>query len=85
MAAVGAAEENRPLVAHELTAAAGENGRTPDQARPILLAAAGREPSDAAAVRQYAAVDRWAVPSGGIAEAVGNREIDPAPPGGISI
>ena len=31
--AAGAAEENRPLVAHELAAASGENGRTPDQAR----------------------------------------------------
>ena len=30
VAAAGAAEENRPLVAHELAAAAGENRRTPD-------------------------------------------------------
>ena len=35
VAAAGAAEGNRPLVAHEFAAAAGENRRTP-QARPIL-------------------------------------------------
>ena len=57
MAAVGAAEENRPLVAHELTAAAGENGRTPDQARPILLATASGESPHAAAVWGHAAKD----------------------------
>ena len=45
------------LVAHELAAAAGENGRTPDQARPILLAAAGGESPHAAAVWGHAAKD----------------------------
>ena len=39
------------LVADELAAAAGEDGRPADQARAVLLAAAGGEPSDAAAVR----------------------------------
>ena len=60
VAAAGAAEENRPLVAHELAAAAGENRRTPDQARPILLAAAGGESPHAAAVWGHAAQDRGA-------------------------
>jgi hypothetical protein len=57
MAAAGAAAENRPLVAHELAAAAGENGRTPDQARPLLLAAAGGESPHAAVVWKHAAKD----------------------------
>ncbi len=57
VATAGAAEENRPLVAYELAAAAGEDGRTPDQARPILLAAAGGESPHAAAVWGHAAKD----------------------------
>jgi len=53
----GAAEENRELVADELAAAAGENGWTTDQARPILLAVAGGESPHAAAVWGHAAKD----------------------------
>ena len=45
------------LVADELATAAGENGRTPDQARPILPAAAGGESPHAAAVWGHAAKD----------------------------
>jgi len=33
--AADAAEENRPLIAHQLAAAAGENKPGPDQARPV--------------------------------------------------
>jgi hypothetical protein len=57
MAAAGAAEKNRPLVAHDLTATAGENKRMPDQARPTSLAAAGEELPHAAAVWGHAAKD----------------------------
>ena len=60
VAAAGAAEEDRELVADQLAAAAGEDGRPAGQARPVLLAAAGREPSDAAAVREHGAADRCA-------------------------
>jgi hypothetical protein len=42
---------------------------------------APKAPWAAAAVRQNPGADSWAVPSTGIAEAVGNREIDPALPG----
>ena len=57
VAAAGAAKENRPRVAREPAAAAGENRRTPDQARPIFLAAAGGESPHAAAVWGHAAKD----------------------------
>jgi hypothetical protein len=50
MAAAGAVAENRPQVAHQLAAAAGENGRTPVPARPILPAAAVGESPRAAAL-----------------------------------
>ena len=41
VAAVGAATEDWQLVAHQLAATAGEDRRPIDQARPVLLAAAG--------------------------------------------
>ena len=50
MAVAGAAKMNRPLVAHELTAEAGENRRTSDQARPILVTSARKELLHAAAI-----------------------------------
>jgi hypothetical protein len=68
--AASAAEENRRLVVGQLAAAVVEDAWPIDQARPLLPPAAGREYSDAAAVRQHAGTDSWAVPSGGIAEAV---------------
>jgi hypothetical protein len=46
----GAAEEDRRLVLDQLAAAVGEDRRTFDQARPVLLAAPGGEPPDATAV-----------------------------------
>ena len=57
VAAAGAALEDRQLVADQPAAAAGEDGWSLGGTRPILLAAAGREPSDAAAVRGHAAPD----------------------------
>ena len=50
-------QEDRELVADELTAAAGEDRRTAGETCPLLLAALGGEPSDAAAVRQHGAAD----------------------------
>ena len=41
LAAAGAAEEDRRLVVEQLAAAVGEDGWPIDQARPLLLAAAG--------------------------------------------
>src|SRR5208337_2876164 len=54
------------LVADQLAAAPGENRRTFDQARPLLLAPAGRESSDEAAVWRHAEEDRDAAVAGGI-------------------
>ncbi len=67
--AAGAAHEGRHLVADQLAAATAENRRTVDQARTLLLAAAGGEPSDAAAVCRHAAEDRGAAVAGGIRRA----------------
>jgi hypothetical protein len=55
MAAAGAARADREVVANQLAAAAGENRRAFNQARTLLLAVAGGEPSDAAAFREHAA------------------------------
>jgi hypothetical protein len=55
LAAAGAAEEDRPLVADEFAAAAGEDGRAAGQTRPLLLAATGGRPSDATTLRQHGA------------------------------
>src|SRR5450759_329235 len=60
LAAAGAAEENRELVADQFAAAAGQDRRQAGQARPILLADAGREPSHTAAVREHGPADRCA-------------------------
>ena len=57
LAAAGTTEASRQLVAHQLAAAAGEDGRPADQARAVLLAAAGGEPSDAAPVWSHAGQD----------------------------
>ena len=74
MAAADVAQANRELVADQLAAAAGEDGWTASEVCPLLLAFAGGEPSDEAALWEYGAADRGAVASGGIAEAVaGNR------------
>jgi hypothetical protein len=60
VAEAGAAKEDRGLVVYQLAATAGENGWPVGQARPVLLAAVGGEPSDAAAFRGYGAADRGA-------------------------
>src|ERR1035438_6548277 len=60
---LGAAEEGRELIADQLAAKAGENRRSSDQARAVLLADAGREPSDQATVWEHDPADRC--PGGG--------------------
>jgi hypothetical protein len=62
---------NRELVAHEFEATTGEDGRTAGETCPLLLAFAGGEPSDEAAIWEYGAADRGAVASGGVAGAAG--------------
>ena len=74
--AAGAADEGRHLVADQLAAATGENRRTLDQARTLLLAAAGGEPSDPAAVCRHAAEDRSAAVAGGIRRAQSGADFD---------
>jgi len=60
VATAGAAEEDRRLVVEQLAAAVGEDGWPIDQARPLLLAAPGREPPDAATVWKHGEADRLA-------------------------
>ena len=60
VAAVGAAEKDREVVADQLAVALGEDRRSSDQARAVLLADAGREPSHAAAVQEHGKADRSA-------------------------
>ncbi len=76
MAAAGAADRDRPLVADQLAAAAGENRRTVDQARPVLLATLGGPPSHSLAVCRHAAQDRGAAVAGGIAQGGGGFQIE---------
>ena len=76
VAAAGAAEENRQLLAHQPAAEAGENRRPNDQARALLLAAVGREPSDAPPLRVDGTADRVAAPASRIGQ--------PPPPSGTS-
>ena len=64
--AAGAAEEDRQLVADEFAAAVGEDGWPVDQARPVLLAAAGGGTFDVAALRGNGAADRGAAAPGGV-------------------
>ena len=65
----------------ELAAAAGEDRRKAGETGSLFLVAFGGESSDPAAVRQHAGANSCSIPSRGLAEAVGNRAIDPALPG----
>ena len=65
VAAIGAADEDRELVAYEPAETAGEDGWPVDQARPVLLAAPGGESSDAVAIREHGApIAALPVPTG---------------------
>jgi len=68
---------NRELVADEFAATAGENGRATIETCPLLLAVLLGELFDERVIWEYSPADRRAFASGGIAEGVGNREIDP--------
>ena len=67
MAAPRTAEADRHVVAREPAATARENGRSVDQARPVLLAVAGRRTPDVAAVRGGPAAAGDAVGPRGVA------------------
>jgi hypothetical protein len=54
MAAAGAAAKDRQLVVDEPATALGEDGWQISEARLVLLATVGREPSDQAALRAMA-------------------------------
>ena len=60
VAATGAAQGDRQLVADQSSAAARENRWALDKARPLLLAAPGGESSDTAALWRHAGQDRGA-------------------------
>jgi hypothetical protein len=67
VAAAGAAEEDRSLVADQPAAAVGQDRRARGEACPVLPALAGRGASDAAPVRGKGAADRGAAGARGIA------------------
>ena len=64
---LGAAAEDREVVVDELAAATGKNRRSIGQARSLLLATVGGEPSDTAAVCVDGAADCWAASARGVA------------------
>ena len=57
VAVTGAAQQDRQLVAYQLAAATGEDRRPPGEARTVLLAFLGGEPSDPTLTRNDAAAD----------------------------
>jgi len=67
----GAATEDRHLVLDQSPAAAGQDGGTADQARPLLLAAVGRESSDAATVWKHGAAGPRGHPRAALADRIG--------------
>src|ERR1035441_9962048 len=73
--ALGAAKPDRQLVVDEPAAAIGEDGWPIGQARPVLLAAVGREPSDQAALRSDGRNDRRLAGADGVEAGDGRSEI----------
>ena len=67
VAAAGAAEEDRELVADQLAAAAGEDGRAVGETCAVLLASVSRGPSDAPSFRGDFAEDLGVTVAGGVA------------------
>ena len=68
------ATEDRELILGEPATAASENGWTAGETCPLLLAIAGGESSDAAAVRSNAGADRGAAAAVGIAETMAPKK-----------
>ena len=73
VAATRAAEAHRQLVADQSPAAPRQDGWAAGQARPLLLAPAGGEPSDAAAVRGDAPADLGAAGADRLTDNGGRR------------
>ena len=73
VAALGAAQQNRQLVANQIAAPIGEDGRPVGQARTLLLIP-GRKSFDAAAVWQYGAAKLGATAACGITETARQEE-----------
>src|SRR2546427_8247423 len=67
VATASVAEEDWELVADELAAAAGEDGRLAGETCALLLAFAGRRTSGSEAVRQHAENDRGVAAAGRLA------------------
>src|SRR2546425_13195240 len=76
VAAFGVAAQDCQLVTDEPATAVGEDRRSAGETRPVLLAAAGREPSDAATVRGHGREDRGAaLARGGVGRASGRERV----------
>ena len=60
VAAVDVAQANPELVAHGFAAMTGKDGRMAGEARTVLLALTGGEPSDEAALQEYGDVQNLA-------------------------
>ena len=73
--AAGVAKPDRQLVVDQLAAATGENRRSIGQARTVLLADGGREPSDQAALGGDGRKDRRLAGADGVDAGDGRSEI----------
>ena len=69
VAAAGATQEDRRLVVDQLVAAVSEDGGPSGEARPLLLAAAGRELPHVSSLRGFVTPDRVAAAASGIGKA----------------
>jgi len=63
------------VVADQLAAAAGEDGRSAGEACPVLLASLGGEPSDAPPLRVDGMADRVVAPASGIGRTAGRADL----------
>jgi hypothetical protein len=78
VASSGAAEANRGLVVDEFAATAGEDRRAAGKTCQLLLAAAGRERFEAAALRKHRAQDGGATRTMGIGQQQGGADFGDA-------
>ena len=72
VAAAGAAAANWQLIVDERATTIGQDGWQADQARPVLFAAADREPSDAAVVCKHGSAGPRGHPGAASASGVGD-------------
>ena len=80
VAAAGAAEENRELVADESAATSGQDRWAAGETRPVLLATPGGEPFDETFIFQHAGADRWTAASVGIDQGATPKKTSPISP-----